>query len=61
MVDPLHAKKIAAFLLKRVEDYEKEFGKIEKPKAIKEFEKKHKKKDGKKDDEKAQQAPSYFG
>jgi hypothetical protein len=60
LVDPFHAKKVAAFLAKRVADYEKEFGKIEKPKAIREFEKKHKKEKDKQDDEKTQ-VPSYFG
>lgn len=59
IVEPYHAKKIIDFLKNRIIDYEKQFGKVEKPKAIKEFEKTHKKKDGKKEEKTP--IPSYFG
>lgn len=59
LVDPYHTKKIAGFLSKRIEDYEKEFGKIEKPKSVREFEKKRKKEKEKKVEK--TQVPSYFG
>ncbi|MBS3097733.1 DUF3467 domain-containing protein [Candidatus Woesearchaeota archaeon] len=59
MVDPYHAKKVLDLLNEVVKKYEKEFGKIEKPKSIEEFEKKHKKKAKEKKD--TTEAPSYFG
>lgn len=59
LVDPYHAKRISEFLSKKVSDYEKNFGGIEKPKAIKEFEKKHKKSATKKSEK--TQTPTYFG
>jgi len=58
VLDPLHAKNITAMLAKMIQAYEKEFGKIEKTKAMKTFEKKMKK--GKKT-KKAEVAPSYLG
>ncbi len=58
MVDPYHAKRILGLLQEVVKKYEKEFGKIEKPKSISEFEKKHKKREGKKD---TTETPSYLG
>lgn len=59
MIDPFHAKRVLDLLSKVVKKYETEFGKIEKPKAIVEFEKKKKQKvsDTKKEDT----IPSYFG
>ncbi len=59
MVDPYHAKNMLALLTKVMGDYEKEFGKIEKPKAIEKAEKKMKVKDT--EDKKTISAPSYFG
>jgi len=44
MVDPFHAKQIAQALNESIKKYEKEFGKIEKPKALQMFEKKNLKK-----------------
>jgi len=58
LIEPYHLKKFIEFLNKRVNDYEKEFGKIEKPKAIEVYNKKHKKIKSKK---KETQTPSYFG
>jgi len=59
MVDPYHAKRIFTLLDKTIKKYEKEFGAIEQPKALKELEKK-KKKEG---ESLIQQdsIPSYFG
>ncbi|MDP7140826.1 MAG: DUF3467 domain-containing protein [Candidatus Woesearchaeota archaeon] len=59
MLDPYHTKEVYKLLSRVIEKYEKEFGKIEKPKALLEFEKKHKKKN-KADDNKIK-APSYLG
>jgi len=59
LVEPYHAKSIAEFLLKKIGDYEKNFGKIEKPKALEELEKKHKKEITKKKE--VTQTPTYFG
>ncbi|HLC46163.1 MAG TPA: DUF3467 domain-containing protein [Candidatus Nanoarchaeia archaeon] len=39
MVDPFHAKRIATLLGDMVKRYEKDFGKIERPKALERFEK----------------------
>ncbi len=58
MVDPYHAKKIHELLGTMIGKYEKEFGKIEKSKAMKDMEKKKRKED-KSDVTKT--APSYFG
>jgi len=58
MIDPYHAKRMLNLLAKVVEDYEKDFGKIEKPKAIDKAEKKMKKREG---DKKTIAAPTYFG
>ena len=58
MVEPYHAKKILELLGDVVKKYEAEFGKIEKPKPIQIFEKKHKKKEGRDDITKI---PSYLG
>ncbi len=59
LIEPYHLRKFAEFLNKRVSDYEKEFGKIEKPKAIDVYDKKQKKRKVEKKDK--IQAPSYFG
>ena len=62
MVDPYHAKRISELLSKVVKDYEKEFGKIEKPKAVKKYEDSAKKKGRPSKAEKAKTTtPSYFG
>ncbi len=60
LVEPHNAKAFIELLTKMVEAYEKQFGKIEKPKAIKEFEKKHKEL-AKKAKEHTATTPSYFG
>jgi hypothetical protein len=59
LLEPYHTKKIIEFLSKRIKDYEKEFGKIEKPEALKALEKNRKKQvESRKDHV---QTPSYFG
>lgn len=58
MVDPYHAKSIHELLGRVITDYEKKFGKIEKPKALKKIEKDAKKKI--KEDKKTTM-PSYLG
>ena len=58
MVDPYHAKKIHQLLSNVIKKYETEFGKIEKPKAVAAFEKKHKNKETK---EAKTESPAYFG
>ncbi|MBW2978173.1 DUF3467 domain-containing protein [Candidatus Woesearchaeota archaeon] len=60
--EPYHAKRILEVLKNVIEQYEKQFGKIEKPKAVKEYEKKMKnavKKDSKKSTKET--IPSYLG
>jgi hypothetical protein len=60
LLDVYHAKKFLEFMTKRISDYEKEFGKIEKPKAIKIIEKKRKKET--KDNKTVKiDTPEYFG
>jgi hypothetical protein len=59
MLDIYHAKRFLEFLDKRIKDYEKEFGKITKPKPIKIVEKKRDKKSKEKKEKVA--TPSYFG
>ena len=62
LLEVYYAKKIAEFLLKRVADYEKEFGKINKPASIRALEKKRTKKQAGNSEEKTtKDAPSYFG
>lgn len=58
MMDPFHAKRMLGLLDKVIKDYEKEFGKIEKPKALDKYEKNVKKK-GK--GKAGKTTPSYFG
>lgn len=63
-LDPYHAVMFKKLLDKVVKDYEKQFGKIEKPKAIKVLEKKMKKKTSNKEEvnqSKPIETPSYFG
>jgi len=57
IVEPYHVKRISELLNKIVKKYEKEFGKIEKPKALEKLEKKKKTKK----DVKEKVIPSYFG
>ncbi len=64
IVDPYHAKKIFELLGQTLSNFENEFGKIEKPKALEKYEKKVKsntkpntKPKGKADTK----SPSYFG
>jgi hypothetical protein len=65
MLDPWHAKKMLELLTKVVSDFEKDFGKIDKPKALKKVESKSKKasKGQKKTGtaKKTISAPTYFG
>ena len=62
MLDPWHAKKMLNLLSKVVEDFEKDFGKIEKPKPLQKLEKNAKKSKSKKGAEKKTiAAPTYFG
>lgn len=58
LLDPLHAKRLAELLLDVVGKYEKEFGKIEKPKPVIKHEKKLKRKSKK---QKTLPTPEYFG
>ncbi len=57
MVDPFHAKQALELLEKVLKNYEQEFGKIQKPKAIAVAEKRSKKKP----ELEAQSRPEYFG
>jgi len=59
MVDPYHAKKIYDLLGRMIDKYEKDFGKIDKAKAVKVLEKKKKKEENILPEKKA--VPSYFG
>lgn len=59
MVTPYHAVLIHKLLGDMIARYEKDFGKIDKPKAVKAFEKKNKTKP--KAEESAEASPSYFG
>ena len=56
--DPYHAKKMHKLLGEVLEKYEEQFGKIEKPKALKRYEKNNKKK---KTTENKITAPNYMG
>ncbi|MCX8147075.1 MAG: DUF3467 domain-containing protein [Candidatus Woesearchaeota archaeon] len=62
ITDPYHAKKISELLNKVIADYEKQFGKIEMPKALKKYEE-NVKKTGKSPKEKKAKSisPDYFG
>ncbi|MFT4303636.1 MAG: DUF3467 domain-containing protein [Candidatus Woesearchaeota archaeon] len=54
MIDPYHATMIRDMLVKALKDYEKKFGKIEIPKAIKKIEKEKK-------TTMKEEVPNYFG
>lgn len=58
MLDVYHAKKFYDLLGEVIKKYEKDFGKIQKPKQLDILEKKSKKKEEKKDEI---EAPSYLG
>jgi hypothetical protein len=60
VIDAYHAKKVYGLLGSLLKKYEKEFGKIEKPKAIKMLEKKRKKSDKAKVVSETE-TPSYLG
>ncbi|MFT4343139.1 MAG: DUF3467 domain-containing protein [Candidatus Woesearchaeota archaeon] len=60
MVDPYHALLFKDLLTKVIQDYEKQFGKIEVPKAIKHAEKKQKK-SAKGMAKRPNETPTYFG
>jgi len=59
MLDPYHTKRFVELLGKVVSDYEKDFGKITKPKSIEKMEKKIA--SNAPADKKTIAAPSYFG
>ncbi|MBD3310715.1 DUF3467 domain-containing protein [Candidatus Woesearchaeota archaeon] len=59
MLDPYHAKRAHELLGKVLGDYEKEFGRIDKPKQIKRLEKKKKKKG--KEGNRQVDIPNYLG
>lgn len=61
MVDPWHAKKIHELLGKMLEEYEKQFGGIELPKALKMHEKKMKNNQSKPKASTKEIMPDYFG
>ena len=58
LADPYHAKRIHELLGDVIKKFEQEFGKIEKPKALKQFEKKNKGTVKKGSDA---HVPNYFG
>ena len=59
LTDPYHAKRIYELIGNVLAKYEEQFGKIEKPKALKKYEKDHKKKiEGSKN---KTTAPNYMG
>ena len=60
LIDPYHAKRVYGLLGEVIKKYEKEFGKIEKPKALKVMDKKKKKGDKKKDYVEKLVVPSYI-
>ncbi|MFH2021385.1 MAG: DUF3467 domain-containing protein [archaeon] len=57
LMDPYMAKNIVEMLQENIKNYEKQFGKIEKPAALKKIERKAKKNPS----EKKADAPGYFG
>ena len=59
LVEPWHAKEIQRVLKNVIDNYEKQFGKIEKPKSVKKFEKNQQKMN--KAETTKTQAPSYMG
>jgi hypothetical protein len=59
LVDPWHAKQMVAVLQKAIENYEKKFGKIDKPKQLKKIDKDRKSK-SKKPTQKVS-VPTYLG
>ena len=61
MVDPWHMVLIRGLMDRMIKKYEDEFGKIQKPKQIEAFEKKHKDKVKKGEKETKTEVPSYFG
>ncbi len=56
LTDPYHAQKIHELLGEMLKKYEKEYGKVEKPKQVKKFEKKNVK-----IEETKTEVPTYFG
>jgi len=57
MIEPFHAKRMLSVLSKSLEEYEKQFGKIEKSSAMK----KHEKNIEKQDKDTKEKMPDYFG
>ena len=60
LMDVYHTKKFVEFLNNRLKDYEKEFGKIETPNAVKVIEKKRKA-EAKDKNKESVDVPTYFG
>ena len=60
LTDPYHTKKICNLLGDVIKKYEKEFGKIEKPKPLQVVEKKNKKEDKKSGSKEKIETPSYI-
>ncbi len=61
LMDPWHLKQAAQMLNKVVGDFEKQFGAIEKPKAVEIMEEKHKNSEQEKQPNKTVSTPTYFG
>ena len=61
MLDPWQTKRMLTLLDKVVKDYEKDFGKIEKPKQLERYEKNNKKKATQAVKDNTTAAPSYLG
>ena len=64
MIDPYHAKRLCGLMGEMIKKYEADMGKIEKPQALKNYEKKNKKAKGKvqaKETGEKAESPSYFG
>ncbi len=60
LIDPFHAKRINELLGRVINDYEKKYGEIEKPKALQKHEEQNKDK-MEKDNKTTKQVPSYLG
>ena len=63
IMDPYHAKQVSGLLAKVIKKYEAEFGKIEKPEALKKFESKQErlKAEAPSAEETTHKSRSYFG
>jgi hypothetical protein len=61
LIDPYHAKRIYELLGEMLKKYEKDFGKIEKPKSVKMIEKRRKKEELEDQKEILPKETNYFG